>query len=95
MENHVKVYFDYFGYGEQDRITCEFCNGRTAVDICHIIPRSNFGKNRKEEQDDIKNLMAGCRLCHTEYDDGKKWTIEEAQEIHFTHMITFLKLNGT
>lgn len=95
MQNHVKVYLEYFGYGEQDTILCEFpeCSKR-AVDICHIIPRSKFGKNRKEDQDHIQNLMAGCRECHTAFDDGKKWTIEEAQEAHLLNMIAFLKLNG-
>ena len=93
MQNHVKVYYEYFHYGEEDVIMCEFCRIRRAVDICHIIPRSKFGKNRKEEQDDIKNLMAGCRECHTDYDDKYKWTVEEAQEIHLNHMIAFLQSN--
>ena len=61
---------------------CELCNIRVAVDIMHIIPRSKFGKKRKDEQDDISNLCAGCRECHTLFDDGKKWTIAEVQEIH-------------
>ena len=94
MQNHTKVYMDYFHYGEQDIIICEFQCGRRAVDICHIIPRSKFGKNRKEEQDNIQNLVAGCRECHTAFDDGKKWTTEEVQEIHLTHMIAFLQSNG-
>lgn len=36
------------------------------MDIHHIIPRSKFGSKRKDEQDDIKNLMALCRKHHDE-----------------------------
>lgn len=56
MTRHCKVYFDYFGYGEQDTILCEVC-GQRAVDIHHI---SGRGKGK----DVIDNLMALCRKCH-------------------------------
>ena len=56
MTPHCRIYFDYFGYGEQDVILCEVC-GAKAVDIHHIRGR---GKGR----DVIGNLMALCRLHH-------------------------------
>ena len=56
MTRHCKVYFDYFGYGEQDFVPCEVCGGRSQ-DIHHINGRGN-GK------DVIENLMGLCRKCH-------------------------------
>lgn len=53
----------HFGYTEPDFIACEYC-GSWAVDIHHIEPRSKFGSKRKNERDDIKNLIALCRRCH-------------------------------
>ena len=58
MKKHVKVYMDYFGYGEQDVIMCENANGIPASDIHHIIFKSQGGK------DEISNLVALCRECH-------------------------------
>lgn len=29
MKNYIKVYLDYFGYGEQDFIPCEACGGKS------------------------------------------------------------------
>lgn len=49
---------DYFGYDESDFIPCEVC-GRKAVDIHHIIYRSQMGG------DVIDNLMALCGDCHS------------------------------
>lgn len=85
MQAHTKAYLEHFGYGEEDFIPCEFC-GKRAVDIMHIIPRSKFGKKRIDERDSILNLMAGCRTCHQKFDDGYRWTIEEAQKIHLFNL---------
>ena len=57
MQNHTKVYMNFFGYGEQDFIPCEMCGSR-AVDIHHI------EKRNKTKNDYIENLIALCRDCH-------------------------------
>ena len=57
MQNHTKVYINFFGYGEQDFIPCEMCGSR-AVDVHHI------EKRNKTKNDYIENLIALCRDCH-------------------------------
>lgn len=63
MQNHVKVYFEHFGYDSSDTIQCELC-GSVAVHIHHILPRSYFGSKHKHSQDEITNLCALCYDCH-------------------------------
>lgn len=63
MQPHIKNYYQHFGYSSTDVIICEQCHS-VAVDIHHIEPRSSFGKKRKQEQDNINNLIALCRTCH-------------------------------
>ncbi len=46
MRKHVKIYLDYFGYGEQDYIPCEYC-GNKAVDIHHSEKRGMGGSKKK------------------------------------------------
>lgn len=53
----------HFGYTESDFIACELC-GMGAVDIHHVEPRSKFGSKKKDDQDDVSNLIALCRDCH-------------------------------
>lgn len=79
MKAHTKIYFDYFGYDVNSWIACEVCGG-TSVDIHHVVPRSKFGSKRKEEQDNISNLIALCRNCHNQAHDNKI-TKETLQEI--------------
>ena len=81
MKKHVKVYLDYFNYGIDDKIPCEYC-GAIAVDIAHITARSKFGSKRADEKDDIVNLVALCRHCHYEYDFENGIEKEELIEIH-------------
>ena len=57
MQNHTKVYMNFFGHGEQDFIPCEMCGSR-AVDIHHI------EKRNKTKNDFIENLVGLCRDCH-------------------------------
>lgn len=61
MKKYKKIYFDYFGYGEQERILCEVCE-KEAVDIHHINPKNMGGSKTK---DNIENLIGLCRDCHT------------------------------
>jgi len=75
MQKHTKIYFNYFGYGEQDFIPCEMCGSR-AVDIHHI---SGRGKGK----DVIENLMALCRDCHNQA-HNKILTEHELLKIHKT-----------
>ena len=59
MKKHVKIYCNYFGYGEQSFVPCEICGSRS-VDIHHIKYKSRGG------QDVIGNLMALCRAHHNQ-----------------------------
>jgi len=54
----------YFGYGIDDIILCEIC-GRKAVDIHHIIFRSQGGT------DEIGNLIGLCRDHHEKAHSGE------------------------
>lgn len=60
MKKHVKIYFDYFGYGIDDVILCEVCKIK-ACDVHHIEPKQRGGSKLK---DNIYNLIALCRSCH-------------------------------
>lgn len=90
MTKHTKVYMDYFGYGKEDFCGCEVC-GQRAVDVAHIVARSKFGTKRKEQQDNINNLIGLCRKCHYDYDFNNKWTAEQMQEIHNRFMENYGK----
>jgi len=74
MIKHVKIYLDYFGYGEQDFIPCECCH-REAVDVHHIKYKSRGGK------DEISNLIGMCRKCHKLAHD-EKLSESDLQYIH-------------
>jgi 5-methylcytosine-specific restriction endonuclease McrA len=63
MQNHVKVYFEHFGYDTSSFMPCELC-GKRGNQIHHIEPRSAFGSKRKHLQDDISNLASLCFECH-------------------------------
>ena len=71
MQNHTKVYMNFFNYAEQDFIMCEMCQQDKAVDIHHLNSRKmgGVGSNRirgtkKTDLDYIENLMGLCRDCH-------------------------------
>lgn len=80
MQKHTKTYFDYFSIdydiptGYHDYIDCEVCH-KQAKDIHHIIFKSQGGK------DEINNLIALCRDCHTKAHSGNL-PIFELQTIH-------------
>lgn len=88
MQNHIKVYMEFFGFRIQEDASCEVC-GAPAQDIHHIIPRSKFGSKRKYEQDDIKNLIALCRIHH-EQAHAEKFTKQTLTNVH----LSFIKANG-
>ena len=69
MKRHVKIYYDYFGYGEDDFVPCEIC-GRRDVDVNHIDCR---GMGGSKLMDFIENLMGLCREHHDKYGDKKQW----------------------
>lgn len=80
MQKYAKNYLEYFGYTVADFIPCECC-GAKSQDFHHVIPRSKFGKNNKEEQDKVENVMALCRLCHVRYGQNKRYN-DFLQELH-------------
>ncbi len=74
MKKHTKIYFDYFGYGEQDVIMCERDNcGQPAVDIHHIEAKGMGGRHGDEaiKINRIENLIALCRKCHEKAHAGE------------------------
>ncbi len=83
MRKHTKIYFDYFGYGIDDVIICEFCGKNKAVDIHHI---DNKGMGGSKTKDKIENLIALCRDCH---DKAHKEIISK-QELVTKHYLNIL-----
>ena len=79
MNNHTRIYLDYFNYGEEDFISCECCGAR-ARDVYHINARG-MGGDPQGKKDVISNLMAVCRECHIKYGDKKQYK-EFLQEVH-------------
>ena len=83
MQKHIKNYLSYYWVDNPDEIRCEVC-WMKATDIHHIKFRSSFWKNKKDEQDNIKNLIALCRLDHDKahLKTEPYLSKEELQEIH-------------
>ena len=71
MQQHTKIYMQYFGYETSDFIPCEVCE-RQATDTHHINARG-MGGDPKGKKDVIENLMALCRECHEKYGDIKEF----------------------
>jgi hypothetical protein len=84
MQHYIKVYLDYFDYGEQDVILCEKCGAR-ASDIHHIYGRSESG-------DVIENLIALCRPCHSRaHASTEYFSKEDFYKIHSNFIRTHEK----
>jgi len=83
MKPYTRTYLDYFGYSELEFIPCEICGNKTN-DIHHISCKGMGGSKLK---DNIENLMAVCRICHTEYGDKKQY-IDLLNKIHLAFMKT-------
>jgi hypothetical protein len=81
MKKHVKIYLNYFGFGEQSFIPSEI-SGKRANDIHHIENRGSGGSKNK---DYIKNLMALTREEHEKYGDKKEY-IEYLKLVHKNYM---------
>jgi hypothetical protein len=63
LQNHTKVYFNFFGYDESSTILCEMCND-IAVDVHHLEHRN------KTKNDFVENLIGLCRDCHIKANDN-------------------------
>ena len=64
MENHVKVYLEYFGIANGEPSPCERCWCQHRTDVHHCTPRG-IGGDPKRTKDVITNLVGLCRACHT------------------------------
>ena len=65
LQNHTKVYMNFFGYDESSTILCEMECGSVAVDIHHLERRN------KIKNDYIENLIGVCRDCHIKADSDR------------------------
>ncbi len=70
MQKHVTNYMKHHGFDTGSFIPCQVCE-KKSNEIHHVKYRSAFGKKRKDEQDDPKNLIALCRSCHNDAHDNK------------------------
>lgn len=89
MQNHTKIYLDYFGYYPGEYIPCEVPGcGKPVVDVCHIDARG-MGGDPKNSKDVIENLMGKCREHHDYYGDKKQFK-DWLKEVH----LGVMKQNG-
>ena len=87
MQKYIKTYCDYFGYVEDEFIPSEISN-KPAVDVHHIIFRSQCGK------DNIENLIALTREEHDKA-HASEFTVEFLQEKHLLFKKRYDKNNTT
>jgi len=69
LKKHVKIYLEYFGYGEQDFIPSEI-SGKRANDVHHIDAR---GMGSSGDKDRIENIMALTREEHERLGDKSQY----------------------
>ena len=60
MQKYKKNYKKHYGLSDDDIVLCEEC-GAVAVDLHHIIKRSQGGSDK------VENLVALCRDCHNKH----------------------------
>jgi len=77
MQKHTKIYMDFFGYGEQDYVPCEWC-GLPAVDVHHI-------DGRGPGKDVIEKLVGLCRKDHIEAGANPEFN-EKVRARHLKYM---------
>lgn len=70
MQKHIKNFRKHYNIAENEVFMCQYCNRAPAVDIHHIIHRSQGGG------DEVDNLIGLCRLDH-ESSHKKTITAEE------------------
>lgn len=85
MKKHVKIYCEYFGYGEQDFIPSEI-SGKRAADTHHLDAR---GLGGSDNCDYIENLMALTREEHEAYGDREQY-MDWLKQLH----LDFMKIKG-
>lgn len=83
MNKHNTIYNKFFGYQPGDYRPCEVC-GAPGTDTHHMDARG-MGGDPKGTKDNINNLMALCRKCHTNYGDKKDF-MEILSQIHARHL---------
>jgi 5-methylcytosine-specific restriction endonuclease McrA len=85
MKKYTKTYLDYFDYpaSKDTFVYCECCKCR-ASDIHHLVARgSGFVEKAgvNEWKNEIGNLMALCRTCHTMAESNKDFN-EKLKRVH-------------
>lgn len=74
MQNHIKVYREFYGIGDQDATpSCSICGLNNGVQIHHIHSRGlkTFKYEGKQHGiNDILNLIALCRDHHSDAHGG-------------------------
>lgn len=73
MQKYKQIFAKHYDLVASDEFACQYCRMAHAVDIHHIIFRSQGGK------DTIDNLIGLCRACHNKA-HAKEITAEELQE---------------
>lgn len=79
MKKYKKIFFDFWGYGEQDFILCMGCEKAEAVDIHHLSPRGSGGSKHK---DIPSNLAPVCRSCHWKAETNKEYNELIQNKLH-------------
>lgn len=73
MQKHIKNFRKHYNIAENEIFMCQYCNCAPAVDIHHIIFKSQRGS------DEVSNLIALCRQHH-EQAHKKKITADQLFE---------------
>lgn len=81
MKSYTKKYLQHFGYDVSDFIPCEACGGK-ATDIHHLVPRSR----NMALLNDISNMVALCRPCHTKAETNFKFN-NELKMVHQRNLL--------
>lgn len=91
MDEHRKIYFNFFGYNQQDYFPSEL-SGTPADEIHHIDPR---GMGGSELRNNIRNLIGLASREHRRAEgvEEPKISQEDIQEAHDQFIIFFLTQN--